>query len=295
MTKLRTTMHNLEDRFNRERNYPYIVFTEDEPTDEFKTLVSATANGNVIFAAVGKTPYFGYPKHISLEKAAEARVNLKDIVFGDSENFRFKARFIGGTMFTHPAMSDLDYYWHFEAGTQYPCNINYDVFEFMQTNKYKMSYNMFMFEFKQTIPSLHQSLKKFMYERPGDVILPSDPDSLWPAFVNGDDTLNNCHFWNNFQIGDARFFRGKEYQRYFEHIEREGGIFYERWADPIITTFGAVSLLRKQEVHYFDNICYKIPNVITFCPDDKRIFASASCRPHESFDQNKFSCLDKLK
>jgi hypothetical protein len=33
--------------------------------------------------------------------------------------------------------------------------------------------------------------------------------------------------WSNFEIADMDFFRGEAYQAYFEHLEAQGGFYYE--------------------------------------------------------------------
>ena len=42
------------------------------------------------------------------------------------------------------------------------------------------------------------------------------------------DTWNLCHFWNNFEIVDMDFLRGDKYRRFFEYMDRKGGIYYQR-------------------------------------------------------------------
>lgn len=37
-----------------------------------------------------------------------------------------------------------------------------------------------------------------------------------------------CHYWSNFEIANLDFFRGKEYQRLFEYLDKTGGFYYER-------------------------------------------------------------------
>lgn len=39
---------------------------------------------------------------------------------------------------------------------------------------------------------------------------------------------NMCHFWSNFEIADLDWFRGREYQEFFDVLDRDGGIYYER-------------------------------------------------------------------
>jgi alpha 1,2-mannosyltransferase len=98
MQKLRLTMRNIEDSFNRNHGYPYIIFTDEDLSAEFKELVSSSTKGDVVFEKIGKD-YYGYPKGIDMKKAAEARIKLKDVMFGDSEDYRFNSRFMAGTIF----------------------------------------------------------------------------------------------------------------------------------------------------------------------------------------------------
>jgi hypothetical protein len=60
---------------------------------------------------------------------------------------------------------------------------------------------------------------------------------LWDFFLNDADSArvkskkeeyNLCHFWTNFEIGDLRFFRSKEYRSLFDHLDRHGGFYTER-------------------------------------------------------------------
>jgi alpha 1,2-mannosyltransferase len=60
---------------------------------------------------------------------------------------------------------------------------------------------------------------------------------------NGGETYNKCHcrsghdeatmlipaVWSNFEIGDLNFWRSKPYMDYFEHLDKAGGFYYERW------------------------------------------------------------------
>jgi mannosyltransferase len=39
---------------------------------------------------------------------------------------------------------------------------------------------------------------------------------------------NMCHFWSNFEIARFDFFRSKEYEEFFEMMDRSGGFWVER-------------------------------------------------------------------
>lgn len=63
-------------------------------------------------------------------------------------------------------------------------------------------------------------------------ILRSDPKSnaqkeIDPEAMEGE-KYNMCHFWSNFEIARLSWFRSKEYNDFFEMMDRSGGFWMER-------------------------------------------------------------------
>lgn len=63
-------------------------------------------------------------------------------------------------------------------------------------------------------------------------ILRSDPGrntlpDIDPETMEGE-SYNMCHFWSNFEIARLSFFRSKEYEDFFEMMDRSGGFWMER-------------------------------------------------------------------
>lgn len=48
-----------------------------------------------------------------------------------------------------------------------------------------------------------------------------------PEAMEGE-SYNMCHFWSNFEIARLSFFRSKEYEDFFEMMDRSGGFWMER-------------------------------------------------------------------
>ena len=44
---------------------------------------------------------------------------------------------------------------------------------------------------------------------------------------------NMCHFWSNFEIARLSFFRSKEYEDFFQMMDRSGGFWMERVRNPL--------------------------------------------------------------
>ena len=48
-----------------------------------------------------------------------------------------------------------------------------------------------------------------------------------PEAMEGE-TYNMCHFWSNFEIARLDWFRSREYEEFFEMMDRSGGFWMER-------------------------------------------------------------------
>lgn len=63
-------------------------------------------------------------------------------------------------------------------------------------------------------------------------VLQSDPGKnalpdIDPNAMEGE-SYNMCHFWSNFEIARLSWFRSKEYNDFFEMMDRSGGFWMER-------------------------------------------------------------------
>ena len=65
--------------------------------------------------------------------------------------------------------------------------------------------------------------EEILSTEPGRGVLPDiDPEAM-----NGE-TYNMCHFWSNFEIAKLDWFRSKEYEDFFQMMDRSGGFWMER-------------------------------------------------------------------
>lgn len=70
---------------------------------------------------------------------------------------------------------------------------------------------------KQQLP------EEILSTEPGRGNLPDiDPEAM-----NGE-IYNMCHFWSNFEIARLSWFRSKEYEDFFQTMDRSGGFWMER-------------------------------------------------------------------
>lgn len=44
---------------------------------------------------------------------------------------------------------------------------------------------------------------------------------------------------------------------FFEHLDKQGGFYYERWGDAPVHSIGAALFANKSQIHFFDDIGYR--------------------------------------
>ena len=65
--------------------------------------------------------------------------------------------------------------------------------------------------------------EEILRSEPGNNGLPEiDPEAM------EGESYNMCHFWSNFEIAKLSWFRSKEYQDFFQMMDRSGGFWMER-------------------------------------------------------------------
>ncbi|KAM0477129.1 hypothetical protein ACHAPX_006093 [Trichoderma viride] len=93
---------------------------------------------------------------------------------------------------------------------------------------------------------------------------PSSQQPIDPEAMEGE-KYNMCHFWSNFEIAKLSWFRSKEYNDFFQTMDRSGGFWMERWGDAPIHSLAAGALLAPRDIHYFRDFGYR-HTTIQHCP-----------------------------
>lgn len=186
------SIRQIEDRFNKRYHYDW-VFLNDKPfDDEFKKVTTSLISGTTHYGLI-PPEHWSFPDHIDLDKAKKVREDMakKKIIYGDSVSYRHMCRFESGFFFRQELMLNYDYYWRVEPSVEYFCDIHYDPFRYVHENKKKYSFVLSLYEYAETIPTLWDSVKKFMTEHPEHI---SDDNSM--RFLSDDDgeSYNKCHF-----------------------------------------------------------------------------------------------------
>ncbi|KAL8784818.1 MAG: hypothetical protein Q9213_003722 [Squamulea squamosa] len=287
------SIRQVEDRFNRKFHYDW-VFLNDKPFDEtFKNVTTSLISGKTHYGQISED-HWSFPEHIDTDKARKVREDMaqRKIIYGDSISYRHMCRFESGFFFLHPLMQQFEWYWRVEPSIELYCDINYDTFKYMKDHGKKYSFVLSLYEYVETIPTLWDSVKTFMKEHPEHI---AEDNGM--QFLSDDkgETYNHCHFWSNFEIGNLNWLRSQAYTDYFNRLDKDGGFFYERWGDAPVHSIAAGLLLKKDEIHFFNDIAYyHVP--FTHCPtgDQYRLDRKCHCNPKENFDWKGYSCTSRF-
>ncbi|KAL6927797.1 hypothetical protein ACO0SA_004420 [Hanseniaspora valbyensis] len=283
------TIRKIEDRFNKNYNYSYVFFNDQPFNDEFQKKVKNIINpkSEVHFVHLPKEMW-SYPDFIDLEEAAKTRVAMKDIIYGDSESYRHMCRFNSKWFYQHPVMAEFDYYWRIEPDTAIYCDMNHDVFEYMNNNKLVYGFSISLHEYESTIPNLWPATKNFIQQRPHFL---NNNNLIKFISDNDGDLFNQCHFWSNFEIVNLNFYRSLQYQLYVEYLDKTGIFFYERAGDAPIHSIAASLFLPQESIKYFDSIAYMHPPY-THCPIDDSVYINnrCDCNQNNDFTFQGYSC-----
>ncbi|OBZ72892.1 Glycolipid 2-alpha-mannosyltransferase 2 [Grifola frondosa] len=290
--KAANSVRDLEDRFNSNFGYPWIFLNEEPFTEEFKERIRNITSGPVEFGLIPSDHWF-QPDWVDEEKATQGRDKLvsQNIIYGDSVSYRNMCRFNSGFFYRHPLLKNFKWYWRVEPDVRFHCDISFDPFIYMEEHGKVYSFTITLYEYRETIPTLWDTVKEFINDHP-EYLAPNNS----MAYLSNDDgrTYNLCHFWSNFEIADLDFWRGEAYTEFFNYLDSKAGFYYERWGDAPVHSIAAALFARKDQIQFFDEIGYEHAP-FTHCPraGKSRKENHCSCRPWQSFDYTGYSCMRK--
>ncbi|KAL2221314.1 glycosyl transferase, partial [Thermoascus aurantiacus ATCC 26904] len=257
------SMRQLETRWNARYRYPWVFFSDEPLSREFKD-----ATSNATFAAcyyeVVPQEHWSVPDWIdgdmfnrSLEYLKQIGVHNKGSM--DDASYRhLKARWHSGFFYKHPRMQEFDWYWRVKPDAQFYGNIDYDVFRFMRDNGMKYGYGSSMDKIlgynARSAPSLLWRTRSFMDVHPELIHPEADLDWLLLDREPQSSDNNKRQFSANVEIGDLHFFRGEQHGRYFEWLDRSGGFFYEFPGDAAVRALSAAMFLPKRQVWFLGDV-----------------------------------------
>ena len=179
----------------------------------------------------------------------------QDIQYADMISYHSMCRWNSGMFYKHPALKDTRWYWRVEPNVHFFCDVDYDVFRYMQDNNKTYGFTVNLYDAPQSIPTLWPETKKFMAAHP-DYVHPNNAmdwltdSERRPEHTDIANGYSTCHFWSNFEVADMEFWRSQAYEDYFYHLDRAGGFYYERWGDAPVHSIALGLFEDKSKIHW---------------------------------------------
>ncbi|KAI9028146.1 nucleotide-diphospho-sugar transferase [Phycomyces nitens] len=291
------SMYDVETRFNAKFSYPWIFLNNEPFTKEFIQLTTKMTSGKTYYGLVDESMW-SYPPWIDQEKAAKNRESMQSVPYGPSESYRHMCRFQSGFFWRHPLVLQLgwEFYWRIEPDVRYYCDLDYDPFLYMKKNKKQYAFTIAFVEHAGTIPTLWSTIREFVRVSTanGKNYFPNLVTESLYRFVTEEDgeSYNSCHFWTNFEIARLDLWQTEAYRNMFEFLDKSGGFFYERWGDAPVHSIFASLFLKKDEIHFFNDIGYK-HSIYEHCPEQESLLKRCTCNPAKTLDYtDNMSCLN---
>ena len=190
-----------------------------------------------------------------VEESAEL-LKEKDVQYATKLSYHKMCRWNSGMFYKHPALENIRYYWRVEPDVKFFCDVDYDVFRYMQDHNKTYGFNINIYDSPDSVATLWPETLKFLAAHPEY----QSQNNAWPWLTDSTERPDNniiangystCHFWSNFEIGDMQFWRSRAYDDYFNHLDRAGGFFYERWGDAPVHSIGLGLFEDVSRIHWY--------------------------------------------
>lgn len=233
--------------YNKQFSYPVVVFHDD------LTKMDIAGIYNHLIGVLGYMPQnlsfeqisFTLPSHISTNPEMY-NPSLDKYRLG----YRFMCDLFAGKIYNHPALTKYDWCMRLDSDSFLISPINYDMFERMSNEGKEYAFmSECDFDNPETCAGFHETTQKYIQD---SGITPTQlnqklKDGVWDYSV----------YYTNFFAGKMSFFRGKQYQDYYEHLNSTGNIFYKRWGDHDIQWFAVNMFLKEDQVWCVKDIAYQ--------------------------------------
>ncbi|KAL8924402.1 MAG: hypothetical protein Q9172_002704 [Xanthocarpia lactea] len=259
------SMRDLERTWNHKFNYPWTFFNDVPFTEDFKIKTRAQTNAPCYYELIPKE-HWAVPNWINHDLVRESGKMLakEGTQYGNMISYHQMCRWNSGKFYHHPALKDVRYYWRVEPKVHFFCDVDYDVFRYMQDHNKTYGFTINLYDDPKSIPTLWPETMRFAEAHPEYLKNDTDNARAWledkqrrPEHNKNANGYSTCHFWSNFEIADMEFWRSQAYEDYFNHLDRAGGFFYERWGDAPVHSIALGLFEDASKIHWFRDIGYQ--------------------------------------
>ncbi|KAF6741056.1 alpha-1,2-mannosyltransferase [Ephemerocybe angulata] len=283
------TVRSLEDRFNMHHGYPYVLFSPEPFTPEFKRRLRVLTPSPIEFGLIPQDEWT-QPEGIDEARAQAVRKRMvkEQIMYGGSVEWRNKARYMSGKVWAHEMLAKYKWAWRVEPGVGLTCDVLVDPFVWLKESGKVVGFTLATKEDEKTADSLWVYTKDFMTHYPQHLAI---DNSL--AFISDrrGQEYNLCSYLSGFLVTDMDFFRSSSYSAFYNYLNKKGGFYYERWSDASVLSLAASVLLKRKQAHLLEDIGFQY-GAYSRCPKRADVWENGRCACGQStrFNDGSESC-----
>lgn len=235
--ELKTNLDSLYANYVNKFPCDVLIFHEEDFPSAFKDyLTSFEYNGLQFIEVELKRPDF----------LSKSSLNFKDKTqFGLS--YRNMCRFFFKEFYKY--LRGYDWFFRLDTDSKLLDDINFDLFEYLETNNKVYGYVAELREHAGVISRIDEFLQKFMekYSLKGKFLdYLKDHNGLY----------NGRMIYNNFEIAKLEIFENDGVKSFMDEVDKTGYIYEYRWGDAPLRTIMLSLFFNRDQIYMFDNVGY---------------------------------------
>eukprot|EP00929_Paragymnodinium_shiwhaense_P086827 TRINITY_DN47242_c0_g1_i1.p1 TRINITY_DN47242_c0_g1~~TRINITY_DN47242_c0_g1_i1.p1 ORF type:complete len:1081 (-),score=242.82 TRINITY_DN47242_c0_g1_i1:561-3803(-) len=233
MLDLERSLSTLWLRFNKQRDYPVLVFHEG---------LSAAARWRIVTASENRV-WFVLLENFKV-MPTEWKEQADSMASEFSLGYRAMIRWRSGPVFLEPALADFDFAMTLDTDSYFPQNFASDPFEVIAAEGLTAAFPHLGRESASVVVNfmhyflLYCRLKNLHARRTEMLAALIERNFKW---------YQQC-LMLDMEVVRLDFFRGQQYQDFFKYMDSTGGFWLHRWGNNPVRTFGVGLLLDDKDV-----------------------------------------------
>lgn len=245
---LKKSLKLLYKFFNKKFKYPVLIFHDDFTKQEENSLLKI--NKNIKFENVE----FKIPPWIDQNKSFKTDFSM---------GYRHMCRFFSGELYKNDAIKNYDWYWRLDSDSFIHSDINYDIFNFMDKKGFIYGYlGQVLKDIPNAVEGLWDLTKRYIQ-------IHNIKPKFLQKYLDNNGSWDRSLYYTNFEVSKLDFWRSDEYMKYYNYIDQNGGIYYNRWGDHVIHFLALSIFIDENKIYCFKDIDYSHQS---FRPNKKKSF-----------------------
>lgn len=285
-----STIHSYQQRYNEKFNHDWVIVTYPGVLKEFRETIRNIAHGSTVRFVDLKYmgPFLTFPKGTDTIRVRNERANtplkspwrrLYNTVYA-----RHFTRFTSGHLYNLDNIWLLyQYYWRVPVGSSLGCDVDYDVFKYMEEKDIKYGFLLIREDSTDWHPSLINLIQQYA-EDSANEIEPAPSKNNFQFLIDTNQMLESnqwahrsCNFDAGSELVNVEFFQSPQYKHFFNYLDLFKGIYYETWRDAAIKTAAVSLFLPSHQVKHM-NLPVMSPMFGLFnCPDSQDAYLKNRC------------------